>query len=140
MNGSGEMLRLCERRPIQSISLVAGQLGVIEGVFPVPFEMKRLYFLSGVPEGHDRGAHAHKELSQFFVALTGSFTLTLDSGEFRETVELNSSTDGILIGPGLWRDLSNFSPDAVCLVIASHEYSEADYIRNFDDFKSWVTK
>lgn len=129
---------LFQRLPVQTMILEAGKLGVVEGKKPVPFQLKRIYFIYDVPTSAERGAHAHKELSQFFIALNGSFTLTLDSGNVKEQVKLSTPSEGVLIGPGLWRELSDFSEGAVCLVLASHEYSEEDYIRNYEEFEAWV--
>lgn len=133
-------LPLGKRLSIQTLDLASGKLGVIEGHEPVPFQIKRLYFLYSVPADAQRGAHAHKDLQQFFIAINGSFRLKLDSGDRTETHQLSSPSEGLLIGPGLWRELSDFSEGAVCLVIASAEYDERDYFRDYDAFLDWVSK
>jgi len=92
----------------------------------VPFEVKRIYYLYGVPENQERGAHAHKELFQLLLAASGSFSVELDDG--------NSPSKGLLIVPGIWRNLTDFSFGSVALVLASEYYTEADYIRNYDEF------
>ena len=101
----------------------------------VPFNVERVYYLYGVPGNESRGAHAHKELYQLIVALNGSFDVVLDDGVNKKTFTLSNPNQGLLVVPGLWRDLNNFSsPDVVCLVLASMTYSEDDYIRNYEDF------
>ena len=82
-----------------------------------------------------RGGHAHKELQQFLVALSGSFDVVLDNGKTRRSITLNRPNKGLLIPSGVWRELENFSAGAVCLSLVSALYDEADYIRNYDDFK-----
>ena len=110
-----------------------GNLSVIEGDI-LPFEMKRVYYLYDVPSGAERGGHAHKNLRQFLVALSGSFEVVLHDGTDEKTVTLNIPSEGLLIPTGIWRELRNFSSGAVCLVIASEVYLEEDYIREFDEF------
>ena len=138
MSVSLKVGNLFQKLPVQTMNLEAGKLGVVEGKKPVPFDLKRIYFIYDVPASAERGAHAHKELSQFFIALNGSFKLTLDTGSVQEQVSLSTPSEGVLIGPGLWRELSDFTDGTVCLVLASHEYSEEDYIRNYEEFKAWV--
>lgn len=110
-----------------------GNLSVIENDI-VPFDIKRVYYLYDVPSGSERGGHAHKELKEFLVALSGSFDVVLKDGEEQEIVTLNKPYEGLLINPGIWRELQNFSSGSVCLVVASEVYIEEDYIRNFDEF------
>jgi len=110
-----------------------GNLSVIEGDI-LPFEMKRVYYLYDVPGGAERGGHAHKNLRQFLVALSGSFEVVLHDGTTEKTVTLNIPSEGLLIPTGIWRELRNFSSGAVCLVIASEVYIEEDYIREYDEF------
>lgn len=111
-----------------------GNISVIENNKTVPFEVKRIYYLYDVPGGESRGGHAHKELRQLVVAASGSFDVTLDDGEVKRTFSLNRPYQGLLIVPGIWRELTNFSSGSVCLVLASMEYDEEDYIRNYTDF------
>lgn len=113
-----------------------GNITVVENGKDVPFEVRRTYYLYDVPGGESRGAHAHKELSQLIIAASGSFTVTLDDGKVKRSFLLNRPYQGLLIVPGIWRDLIDFSSGSVCLVLASHEYDEADYIRNYNDFLS----
>jgi dTDP-4-dehydrorhamnose 3,5-epimerase-like enzyme len=91
-----------------------------------------------VPDGAERGSHAHKRLEQFIVAVNGSLTVKLDSGISAESFRLDSSKFGLYVPPGFWRDLSDFSHGAVCLVLASTKYDESDYIRNYQEFLLWA--
>lgn len=119
--------------PIPKIEDPRGNLSVIENDI-VPFGIKRVYYLYDVPSGSERGGHAHKELQEFLVALSGSFDVVLKDGEDERIVTLNKPYEGLLINPGIWRELQNFSSGSVCLVVASDVYIEEDYIRNFDEF------
>lgn len=110
-----------------------GNLSVIEGDI-LPFEMKRVYYLYDVPGGAERGGHAHKNLTQFLIALSGSFEVVLNDGKEEKVITLNIPNKGLLIPRGIWRELKNFSSGAVCLVIASEIYLEEDYIREYEDF------
>ena len=110
-----------------------GNLSVIEND-TIPFSIKRVYYLYDVPAGSERGGHAHKELQQFLVALSGSFDVVLNDGEEERIVTLNKPYEGLLINPGIWRELQNFSSGSICLVVASDVYREDDYIRDFDEF------
>lgn len=114
-----------------------GNLSVIEGDL-LPFKMKRVYYLFDVPSGSERGGHAHKALSQFVVALSGSFDVVVKDGKNTKIITLNNPTKGLLITPGIWREIENFSSGAICLVVASEEYNEDDYIRDFDEFLSYI--
>ncbi|WP_370476806.1 sugar 3,4-ketoisomerase [Tamlana flava] len=116
-----------------------GNLAVIEKEV-VPFETKRVYYLFDVPSGSSRGGHAHKELSQFLVALSGSFDVIIKIGEKTEKVTLNNPSRGLLITPCVWRELENFSSGAVCLVVASDVYKEEDYICNFEEYLLYLSK
>lgn len=111
-----------------------GNISVIENGKTVPFDIRRAYWLYDIPGGESRGYHAHKELYQLMVAVSGSFTVTLDDGCVKRTFTLNRPYQGLLVVPGIWRTLDDFSSGSVCLVLTSHPYSEEDYIRNYDDF------
>lgn len=117
-----------------------GNITVVENCKTVPFNIKRAYYLYDVPGGGARGSHAHKELQQLIVAASGSFDVTLDDGNVKRTFSLNRPYQGLLIVPGIWRDLNNFSAGSVCLVLASEKYDESDYIRCYDDFMKWKNK
>ncbi len=116
-----------------------GNLSVVEGD-TIPFEIKRVYYLYDVPSDSFRGGHAHKNLQQFLIPLSGSFdVVTQDGLGNQKTFMLNKPNKGLLLVPGIWRELANFSSGAVCLVLASHEFSEEDYIRDigaFEDLKN----
>ncbi|MCV9928333.1 FdtA/QdtA family cupin domain-containing protein [Flavobacterium sp. LS1R49] len=113
-----------------------GNISVIEND-TIPFEIKRVYYLYDVPSGAERGGHAHKNLQQFLVALSGSFDVTLNDGVEEQVITLNKPYEGLLINSGIWRELQNFSSGSVCLVVASEVYIEDDYIRDFDEFISY---
>lgn len=121
---------------IPKITEPRGNLSVIEND-SIPFEMKRVYYLYDVPSGAERGGHAHKNLKQFLIALSGSFDVVLNDGIEQKTITLNKPFEGLLINSGIWRELNNFSSGSVCLVIASAVFDEADYIREFEDFMKY---
>ena len=124
----------CEVIDLRKISDPRGNLTPIEGGGDVPFDIKRIYYLYDVPSGESRGAHAHKELRQLIIAANGSFTITLDDGKNKKAFTLNRPYQGLLIVPGIWRDLDDFSSGAVLLCLASEHYEASDYIRNHDEF------
>ncbi len=110
-----------------------GSLSVIEdGV--LPFSVERVFYLFDVPYESYRGGHAHHELQQFMVAINGSFDVLLDDGAQKRQITLNRPDKGLLIPPGIWREMLNFSSGSVCLVLASLPFSEDDYIRDYDEF------
>ncbi|MFL0352241.1 FdtA/QdtA family cupin domain-containing protein [Xanthomarina sp. GH4-25] len=110
-----------------------GNLSVIEKDC-IPFSVKRVYYLYDVPSDAYRGGHAHKNLYQFLIALSGSFDVVLDDGNQKKTITLNKPNKGLLIPKGIWRELENFSSGSVCLVLASEEFDEEDYIRKYKQF------
>lgn len=111
-----------------------GNLTVVENGKTLPFDVKRVYYLYDVPGGENRGAHAHKNLSQLIIAASGSFKVTLDDGQCKRTFFLNRPYQGLYVKPGMWRDLEDFSSGAVCMVLASDVYQPDDYIRDYDEF------
>jgi hypothetical protein len=112
----------------------AGNLTPVQNNSEVPFDIKRIYYLYDVPGGESRGAHGHKSLEQVIIAASGSFDVSLDDGINKKTVNLNRPYFGLHIYPGMWRDISNFSSGAICLVLASQLYNAGDYIRNYQEF------
>lgn len=117
-----------------------GSLGVLESNLSTPFQIKRVYFIHHVPDGVSRGAHGHKRLEQLIVPLSGSFEVSLDNGFIKKSFKLDNPRKGLHLQPGLWRNLSNFSEGAVCLVLASELFEESDYIRDYKEFLAWATK
>ena len=111
-----------------------GNLTVVENGKTLPFDVKRVYYIYDVPGGENRGAHAHKDLSQLIIAASGSFTVTLDDGNSKRSFFLNRPYQGLYVKPGMWRDLVDFSSGAVAMVLASDVYKAEDYIRTYDDF------
>lgn len=114
-----------------------GNLTVVQSMENVPFDVKRVFYLYDIPGGEARGAHAHKECHQFLVAVSGSFEVVLDDGRNKRTVVLNRPFYGLHVPPGIWAAEQGFSSGSVCLVLASELYDEADYIRNYTDFKNY---
>lgn len=112
-----------------------GNLSVIEQEKEVPFDIKRAYWIYDVPGGERRGGHAYKTNDEFIVALSGSFDVVLDDGKARRTFQMNRSYYGLPIPHGMWREIENFSTNAVALVLASEDYNEDDYIRDYELFK-----
>jgi len=110
-----------------------GNLSVIEKDL-IPFAIQRVYYLYDVPSDSQRGAHAHKELQQLLIAISGSFDVVLDDGHERKVIHLNRPYKGLYIPSGLWRELENFSSNAVCLSLVSDVYKESDYIRDYQEF------
>lgn len=125
----------CQLVELPKISDPRGNLTFIEGMEHVPFEIKRVYYLYDVPGGAERGGHAHKELHQLIIAMSGSFDVVLDDGVNKKRIHLNRSYFGLYICPMIWRELDNFSSGSVCMVLASNHYSESDYYREYDTFK-----
>lgn len=115
-----------------------GNLTVAEQMKNVPFDIKRVYWTYDVPGGESRGGHAHKRLYQLVVAISGSFTVTLDNGWEQETILLNHPWQGLLIKPNTWRTLDDFSSGAVCMVLASELFDLEDYIYEYEDFLTYV--
>lgn len=111
-----------------------GNLSVVEEFKNVPFHIARAYWLYDVPAGAMRGGHAHKRLKQLLIALSGSFTVTLDDGHEKRKIQLNRPYQGLLIETGIWRTIDDFSSGAVCLVLASELYDESDYIYDYEEF------
>jgi hypothetical protein len=111
-----------------------GNLTFIEGKSHVDFDIQRVYYLYDVPGGSERGGHAHKELRQLIIAMSGSFDVLLDDGSEKKRFHLNRSYEGLYVCPMIWRELDNFSSGSVCMVLASNRYAESDYYRDYDQF------
>ena len=116
-----------------------GNITVVENGATLPFDVKRVYYIYDVPGGESRGAHAHKELEQLIVAVSGSFTVTLDDGTSKRSFFLNRPYQGLYVKSGLWRDLVDFSSGAVAMVLVSEVYKADDYIRTYEDFIKFRT-
>ena len=128
----------CKLIDLRKISDPRGNLTVIEGNGDIPFEIKRVYYLYDVPGGESRGAHAHKELYQLLIAANGSFSVILDDGNEKVTYNLKRPYYGLLIVPGIWRDLDDFSSGSVCLCLASEHYCESDYVREYSEYLTYI--
>jgi len=115
----------------------AGNITVFQNGTSQPFDVKRIYYLYDVPGGSERGGHAHKELYQLIVAASGSFDVILDDGRNKKIIQLNRPYFGILVVPGIWREIVNFSSGAICLVLASDKYDPQDYLRDHVEFLKW---
>lgn len=123
----------CQLVDIRKYCDTRGYLSVIEEGIDVPFEIRRIYYLYMVPEA-SRGAHAHKQLQQLMIATSGSVHVTLDDGHNKKTIVLDKPWKGLLVVPGMWRTLDDFSGGAVCMVLASERYDAEDYIRDYQEF------
>jgi hypothetical protein len=128
----------CDLIELPKIYNRAGNITPVHGGVEVPFEIKRLFYLYDIPGGESRGAHAHKKCHQFLVAASGSFEVILDDGNAKKQVLLNRPNLGLHIPPGIWASEINFSTGAICLVLASHKYDETDYIRAYENFRSFI--
>ncbi|MDR0866430.1 MAG: FdtA/QdtA family cupin domain-containing protein [Candidatus Symbiothrix sp.] len=115
----------------------AGNITPVQGKDNLPFEVKRVFYLYDIPGGEARGAHAHSECHQFLIAAGGSFEVVLDDGKNKRTVTLNRPYYGLHIPPGIWAAEQGFSSGSICLVLASHKYDEADYIRSYEEFLTY---
>ena len=124
----------CVILPLSKIHNRAGNITIIEGQTNIPFDVRRIYYLYDIPGGEDRGGHAHKNLQQLIVAVSGSFNVLLDDGQNKKIVTLNRPDYGLMVVPGIWRQLFEFSSGAICLVLASQKYDQEDYIRSYEQF------
>jgi hypothetical protein len=124
----------CKIVELPKISDPRGNLTFVEGGKHIPFDIKRAYYLYDVPGGAERGGHAHKDLYQLIIAMSGAFDIVLDDGREKKRFHLNRSYFGLYVCPMIWREMDNFSSGAVCLVLASNRYDESDYYRNYEDF------
>ena len=133
-------IELCKIIELPKAKDSRGNLTFIEGSQHIPFDIARVYYLYDVPGGSERGGHAHKELHQLIIAISGSFDILLDDGLHKKHFHLNRSYSGLYICPMIWRVINNFSSGSVCLVLASNNYDELDYYRNYSDFIRAVSR
>lgn len=131
------LLDKCQIISLPRINDPRGNLTYIEGANHIPFDIKRVYYLYDIPGGSDRGAHAHKNLHQLIIAMSGSFDIELDDGFNKKRFHLNRSYYGLYVCPMMWRLVDNFSSGAVCMVLASNFFSADDYIRDYKSFLAY---
>ena len=124
----------CKIVDLPKIEDYRGNLTFIEENRHIPFGIRRVYYLYDVPGGAERGGHAHKDLHQLIVAMSGSFDVVLDDGQQKQRYHLNRSYYGLYVCPMIWREIDNFSSGSVCMVLASNFYDESDYYRDYSDF------
>lgn len=124
----------CKIVQLNKIAEPRGNLTFIEARNHVNFDIKRVYYLYDVPGGAERGGHAHRNLLQLIIAVSGSFDVSLDDGRNKKTVHLNRPNTALYLSNMVWREISNFSSGSVCLVLASELYDERDYYRDYDEF------
>lgn len=127
----------CELRPQVPRGDHRGSLIAIEAMADIPFEIARVYYLYDTTPDAARGFHAHRALNQFAVCVAGSCDMVLDDGEVRTTVRLDDPATGLVIGPSIWREMHDFAPGTVLMVLADRHYDEHDYIRDYDAFLAW---
>ncbi len=127
----------CALLYLPQIKSRSGNITPIHNSRELPFDIQRVFYLYDIPGGESRGAHAHKECHQFLTAVTGAFEVLLDDGRTQRQMLLNRANVGLHIPPGIWASEINFSSGAVCLVLASHMYDAADYIRDYETYKNY---
>jgi hypothetical protein len=128
----------CKIIELPKITDPRGNLTFVEGCQHVPFDIQRVYYLYDVPGGAERGGHAHRDLHQLIIAMSGSFDVVLQDGNERKRFHLNRSYYGLYVCSMIWRELDNFSSGSVCMVLASNKYDEADYFRDFNEYmRAW---
>ena len=128
----------CNIIEVPTVKNRVGNISITEGINNLPFDTKRIFYLYDIPSGEERGAHAHKECHQFLVAASGSFDVLVDDGINKKTISLNRPNYGLHVPPGIWAHELNFSSGSICLVLASHKYDEADYIRDYSDYLNTI--
>jgi dTDP-4-dehydrorhamnose 3,5-epimerase-like enzyme len=135
MNNTASDVFSCNVVELSKIHNPAGNITIVQNDHDLPFNVRRVYYLYDVPSGSDRGGHAHKDLYQLIIAVSGSFDVVLDDGSKKKIVQLNRPNYGLMVVPGIWRELVNFSSGAVCLVLASQKYTDDDYVRDYLKFR-----
>lgn len=128
----------CSIIEVPRVNNRAGNISIVEGLKNMPFEPHRVFYLYDIPAGESRGAHAHRECHQFIIAASGSFEVALDDGQNKKTVSLNRPFYGLHIPPGIWANEFNFSSGSICMVLVSHKFNEADYIREYSDYQKYI--
>ena len=128
----------CEIIELSKVFNESGSITFVENQQGIGFNIERVYYLYDIPGGESRGGHAHKALKQLIVASSGSFEITLNDGYNSRTLKLNNPSEGLVLVPGIWRELGSFSSGATCLVLASMPYDENDYFRNYEEFKKYI--
>ena len=123
---------------IKTVSNVSGNLSIIESGIDLPFEIKRIYYIWNTHNGLPRGSHAHKELHQAFIAVNGSCELVFKDSIEEQRFLMNDASKCLVVSPGYWRDIENFSEDCVLMVLASDHYDENDYIRDYEEYCRYV--
>lgn len=126
----------CSLLNLPKIQAISGNITSINNEIDAPFDVKRVFYIYDIPSGEDRGAHAHKECHQLLIAITGSFEVEVFDGKEKARFFLNQPNIGLHIPPGIWASEVNFSGGGICLVLASHEYNESDYIRDLNEFNN----
>ncbi len=127
-------IHCCNVIELSKIHRKQGNITIFQNDLHQPFHVRRIYYLYDIPGGADRGGHAHKALHQLIVAASGSFDVIIDDGFMKKIVSLNRPNYGLLIVPGIWRELVNFSSGAICLVLASEKYDPDDYINDYAEY------
>jgi dTDP-4-dehydrorhamnose 3,5-epimerase-like enzyme len=130
----------CNIIELSKINDRAGNLSFVENSKNIPFDIKRVYYIYDVPGGSDRGGHAHKNLEQFVIAVSGAFEVSLDDGTNKKIVRLDRPFMALHIQKGIWRETRNFTSGSVCMVLASEEYDEKDYIDDYNKFVAFTQK
>lgn len=137
MNNLSSDIHCCNIVELEKIHNLSGNITVVQNGEQQIFNIKRVYYLYDIPGGSDRGGHAHKELQQIIVAASGSFDVIIDDGKYKKIFQLNRPNFALIIVPGIWRELINFSSGAICLVLASEKYDPSDYLRDYNTFLEW---
>ena len=130
----------CSLIDMSKVHSDSGNITVLENGDNIPFDVKRIYYLYDIPSGEARGGHGHKALYQLIIAASGSFDVHIDDGTDKRVVRLSKPDYGLILVPGIWRELNDFSSGSVCLVLASNKYDESDYIRYYTDFIQYKVK
>lgn len=132
-------LEACKIIQLPKVQATSGNITSVNNGIDALFDVKRIFYIYDIPSGEDRGAHAHKECHQLLVAITGAFEVEVFDGKQKERFLLNQPDRGLHIPPGIWASEVNFSGGGICLVLASHEYDEEDYIRDIEEFRNYVS-